>query len=122
MGDSLLIIIGILLFALITAILYMIGLKKKMGEDQDLARKLLNNASLKVIDYLKAEEEANIGDIDRIIKGVRAKNFYSSKTAIVVDSKEFKYQLVDFMIKNGYLIQEKNSKGKTIYKLSNKEK
>lgn len=122
MSNSLLILIGILLFAFVTAILYMIGLKKKMGEDQELAQKLLNNASLKVIDYLKIEGEASMTDIDRIIKGVRAKNFYSQKTAIIIDSKEFKYQLVDFMMKNGFLIQEKDNKGKTVYKLSNREK
>lgn len=116
MSETLIIIIGILLFALATIILYMIGLKKKMGEDEELAKKLLHNASLKVLDHLKHHDSVNSQELSEMIKGVQAKNLYSSKTAVVVDEKEFKYQLIDFMIQNNYLIEEKDNKGKKIYR------
>lgn len=118
MNQTILIIVGVLFFAITTAVLYAIGLKKKMQEDEVLAQKLLHNSSRKVIDYLKTHDQISMKEIEKIIQGVSAKNFYSGKTAIVANSKEFKEQLVDFLIKNDYLVRTSNKKE---YKLSSKK-
>ena len=115
------IILGILLFAIVTAILYLIGLKKKMEEEEALAKKLMNNASLKVIEYLKVNKEASLHEIETLIKDVKAKNFYSGNTALIMDSKEFKYRLLDFMVKNNYLLEKKDQNGKKVYTLKNQK-
>ena len=47
------IIIGTILFAIATAILYVIGMKKKMNEEKKLFEMLLNNGAYRVVKYLK---------------------------------------------------------------------
>ena len=42
------IIVGVILFALATAILYIIGMKKKMNEEKRLFEMLLNNGAYRV--------------------------------------------------------------------------
>lgn len=47
------IVLGILLFALATAVLYVWGLKKSMTQEADLERILLNKCAGTVVKYLR---------------------------------------------------------------------
>ena len=47
------IILGILAFALVTAVLYTWGLHKSMTQQEDLERILLSKSARKVVTYLK---------------------------------------------------------------------
>lgn len=66
------IILGILAFALITAVLYVWGLHKSMTQQQDLERILLNKSAQKVISYLKKHESISLEEIARLCQGVKA--------------------------------------------------
>lgn len=115
------IVAGIILFALATSILYIIGLKKKLQEDRELTEKLINNAALRVLDYLKQHESISADQISYIIKDIKARNFYSNKTAVIKDGKVFRYQVIQFMTENNYLIKDTDYKGRILYKLSSKK-
>lgn len=121
MSHTLILIITVLLFAIVTAILYMIGLRKKVTENERLLGMLLNNAALRVVKYLKEHETITADGIGYLIKEVKAREFYSKKTAVITNGADFQKQLIDYMIRNGHIAKVKE-KGKTVYTLPPKEK
>ena len=56
------IVLGILLFALATAVLYVWGLKKSMTQEADLERILLNKCAGTVVKYLRKHGSITQGD------------------------------------------------------------
>ncbi|MBR2675154.1 MAG: hypothetical protein IKE52_06885 [Mogibacterium sp.] len=120
-------IITVLLFAVATALLYMIGLKKKMTENERLREMLMNNAALRVVKYLREHQTVTEDGIGHLIKEVKAKEFYSKKTAVIVDGKDFQEELIDYMLRNNHIqesniqgsnIQGSSAKGKRVYTLA----
>ena len=79
MRQTLVIIMGIFLFAVITAILYLIGLRKKMTENQRLTEMLLNNGALRVRKYLKKYGYIRETEIASVILNVKAHEFGSRR-------------------------------------------
>lgn len=120
MNHTLILIIAVLMFAFITSALYIIGLRKKMTENERLKDMLLNNAALKVTKYLKDHETVTEDGIGYLIKEVKAREFHSKKTAVIRDGKDFQKELIDYMLRRNY-ITKSAVKGKTYYKLSEKE-
>ena len=116
MNQWAIIIIGIILFALATMLLYFIGLKRKMGEQRRLEEMLLNNGARKVIGYLKSHEKATADEIGSIIEDIRAREFHSSKAAVISDGDLFKHRLIDYMLEKEYICSEKENGG-TFYVL-----
>ena len=49
-------IAGVLLFAAVTAVLYVWGLKKSLGQQEDLTRALLSVCGSRVLKYLKKHD------------------------------------------------------------------
>lgn len=121
MNHTLILIIAILMFAVITAILYMIGLRKKVTENERLTEMLLNNAALIVVKYLKDHDTVTEDGIGYLIKEIKAREFYSKKTAVITNGKNFQKELIDYMIRRNHISKVK-IKGKTCYKLPEKEK
>lgn len=76
------IVLGILLFALATAVLYVWGLRKSMTQEADLERILLNKCAGTVVKYLRKHGKITQKEIPPLIQGVRAGMFWS-KTASV---------------------------------------
>ena len=91
------IVIGIILFALATMLLYGIGLKRKATEDKRLNDMLLNNGARRVLSYLKDHDQVTKNEIGYIIEDVKASEFHSRKTAIITDGKAFQDKLVQFV-------------------------
>lgn len=106
------IIVGVILFAIATAILYVIGMKKKMNEDQRLLEMLLNNGTYRVVKYLKTHESITLKGIGYVIKDISAKEFGSSKKAIIKDGRAFQDSLLDYMLKEGYIVSAEGSENK----------
>ena len=104
------IVIGIILFALATMLLYGIGLKRKATEDKRLNDMLLNNGARRVL---------RKNEIGYIIEDVKASEFHSRKTAIITDGKAFQDKLVQFMLDKGYICKA-NRKGRRVYVLPDK--
>lgn len=121
MSHTLILIITVLLFAVVTAILYMIGLRKKVTENERLTGMLLNNGALRVVKYLKEHETITEDGIGHLVKEVKAKEFYSKKTAVITNGAEFQEKLIDYMLRRNH-IQKMRVKGKTVYTLPAKEK
>lgn len=111
--DKLHIIIGIILFALATAILYVWGLRKSVGQGADLTRILLNRCGNKVIKYLKKHKTITEAEVARQIDGVTASEFWSRKRLMVQQPKKFAKQVVTFLLDQQYI----ESAGKDGYRL-----
>ena len=106
------IIVGVILFAIATAILYVIGMKKKMNEDQRLLEMLLNNGAYRVVKYLKTHESITLKGIGYVIKDISAKEFGSSKKAIIKDGRAFQDSLLDYMLREGYIVSAAGNENK----------
>lgn len=121
MNHTLYIIIGILLFAVASATLYVIGLRKKMHENENLVEMLLNNGAVRVRKYLKEHDTITADGIGYVIEDVKAREFYSKKMATIRNGADFQAQLIDYMLRRNYLTEDKNDKGETVYRLPPKE-
>lgn len=104
------IVLGVLMFAVVTAVLYVWGLQKSMGQSADLSRILLNRCGNKVVHYLRGHETITTAEIAREIQGIKAGEFWSKKRLVVQDPKKFANQVADFLLDQQYI--ELVSKGK----------
>lgn len=95
--------LGILMFAAVTALLYVWGLRKSMGQSADLSRILLNRCGNKVIKYLRRHETMTTAEIAREIRGIKAGEFWSKKRLVVQDPKKFAVQVTDFLLDQQYI-------------------
>ena len=71
------VILGVLLFAVATAVLYAWGLGKSMDQKTDLARNLLSACGSKVVRYLKKNDTITVKEVARQIEGVSVGQFWS---------------------------------------------
>lgn len=117
MRQTLVIIMGIFLFAVITAVLYLIGLRKKMTENQRLTEMLLNNGALRVRKYLKKYGYIRETEIGSVIRNVKAHEFGSRKTVMITSGDEFQEQLIEYMLDHHYLLKTRGSDGEILYYL-----
>ena len=102
-------ILGILVFAVVTAILYVWGLKKSYTQGADLERILLNKSAGKVVNYLKKNEEITLSQIAQLCTGVKAGQFWSRQKAMVQNPKAFAPKLAQYMVEQ--LLLEECSNG-----------
>ena len=116
MSHTMTIVIGIILFALATMLLYGIGLKRKATEEKRLNDMLLNNSARRVLKYLKNHDYVTKDEIGYIINDVKASEFHSKKTAVISDGRIFQDELAGFMLEKGYICEAK-IKGRRVYVL-----
>lgn len=91
------IILGIILFALVTAVLYVWGLKKSVTQSADLQRILLHKSAAAVVNYLKKHETIEEAEMARQIAGIRAGMFWSRQRAAIQNPEQFVPRLVVYM-------------------------
>lgn len=102
--------LGILLFAVVTAVLYIWGLKKSLSQHQDLTRMLLARCGQRVVKYLKKHETITLAEIAGQIRGVKAGQFWSRKRLTVMEPEKFAAQVVKYLLDQQY-IQSAGDKG-----------
>ncbi|MBR3867103.1 MAG: hypothetical protein IKM54_04850 [Butyricicoccus sp.] len=107
------IIIGILLFAAATAVLYAWGLSKSMRQQQDMTRNLLHACGSRVVKYLKKHDTITEKQIAKEIEGVRIGQFWSKKKLQVQDGKKVSGEVIKFLLEQQYM----ESAGKGVYRL-----
>lgn len=117
MNQTVIIVIGVILFALVTAGIYAVGLRKKIHEEERLTEMLLNNGALRVKNYLKEHDTVTEAGIGYIIEDVQAKEFHSRKTAVIADGQDFQKQLIPYMLRHQHIVRVKGEKGETLYAL-----
>lgn len=106
--DTVTIIIGIILFAIATMIIYGWGMVRQKNQTDDLMRMLLAKGGSKVKKYLKENEYITNADVERICDGLQVKQPFSKNRAIVKNKKDYANQLLEYMVKTGQLEQEGN--------------
>lgn len=104
------IIIGVLLFAAASAVLYVWGLKKSVTQHADLERILLNKCAGRVLRHLKTHEIITDAEIAQRINGIRAGQFWSRRRIHVGDAKKFTGQLTRYLLEQQYI--EPTGRGK----------
>lgn len=107
------IILGIVLFAIATAILYVWGLRKSMSQGDDLTRILLNRCGNKVVKYLRKHDTITEKQMIQEIRGITAGEFWSKKRLMVQHPEKFVHQVIDFLLEQQYI----EAVGKQEYRL-----
>lgn len=103
-------ILGILVFAVVVAILYVWGLKKSYTQSADLERILLNKSAGKVVHYLKQNETITLSQMAQLCAGVKAGQFWSRQKAAVQNPRAFAPKLAQYMVEQ--LLLEECSRGR----------
>ncbi len=101
-------IIGVLLFALATIIIYSWGLIKQRNQSKDLMNLLFSKGNSKVNKYLKKNEYITAAEVENMCAGLEAKQPFSRNRAVVKDKRDFAKKLLDYMVKTGQIEQEGN--------------
>lgn len=91
-------ILGILVFAVVVAILYVWGLKKSYTQSADLERILLNKSAGKVVHYLKQNETITLSQMAQLCTGIKAGQFWSRQKAAVQNPRAFAPKLAQYMV------------------------
>lgn len=87
-------ITGIFIFALVTAIIYVWGMKKSLNQAETLSDMLYKEAERKLIKHLKKNKTADNKDVENLVSGIKAQFFYSKNKAKVNDVKVFSASLL----------------------------
>lgn len=101
-------IIGILLFAIATSIVYVWGLKKSMKQAETLKEMLFTKGANKVMAYLKKNDSISRKEIQNLVSDVKASEFHSKKTVVVQNEIEFTSSLISFMLNKNLIKKDKN--------------
>ena len=101
------IIMGIILFAIATMIIYGWGLVKQKNQSTDLMSMLFSKGNAKVKRYLKKNEYITINQIEDLCENIEAKMPFSKNKAVVKNKRDFARQLISYMIKTDQIIEEK---------------
>ncbi|MBR5533691.1 MAG: hypothetical protein IKU62_02475 [Ruminiclostridium sp.] len=104
--------VGILLFALVSAILYAWGLAKAADQEDTLHRNLMHACGSRVLKQLKKQETITEGEIARLIEGVSVGQFWSRNKMKVQDGKTVAPQVIEFLLDQQYI----ESAGRNTYR------
>ena len=97
------IVLGILMFAVAGAVLYIWGLKKSISQGEDLQRMLLSKTGNKVLKYLRKNETITEKEIVGLVAGTQAGQFWSKRRVTVQDPKKFTKQLTEYLFRQQYI-------------------
>lgn len=109
---------GIFLFAVVTAILVVWGMRKAYFQRETLTKMLLSKSSERVMRYLKTNDTITEAQMRRLVEGIQATEFYSRRRATVQADRAFTAQLIQAMLHDGLI--EPAQKGRQIYRKKTK--
>nr|WP_315020850.1 hypothetical protein [uncultured Aminipila sp.] len=101
-------VIGIILFAIATSIIYVWGLKKSMKQADTLKEMMYTKAANKIMGYLKKNDSISRKEIQSLVCDIKASEFYSKKTVVVQDQIEFTNCLISFMLDKNLIKKDKS--------------
>ena len=105
---------GILLFAFVTAILVLWGMRKAYFQRETLMNMLLSKAADRVMHYLKEHDTISELQMRKLVEGIKASEFHSRQRAVVQSDPAFTAQLIQVMIHDGLI--EPVKEGKSVYR------
>ena len=97
------IIIGVLLFALAGAVLYVWGLKKSVSQGSDMERNLLHACGSRVVKALKKKESLSEAEIAALIEGITVGQFWSRQKMKVQNGAKVAPSVIAFLLAQQYL-------------------
>ena len=104
--------VGILLFALASAVLYAWGLAKAADQEDTLHRNLMHACGSRGVKQLINLETISKAEITRLIEGVTVGQFWSRNKMKVQDGKSVAPQVIEFLLDQQYI----ESAGQDIYR------
>ena len=105
--------VGILLFALASAVLYAWGLAKAADQEDTLHRNLMHACGSRVVKRLKKQETLTEREIAQLIEGVTVGQFWSRNKIKVQDGRKVAPQVIEFLVEQQYI----EPTGKGAYRL-----
>ncbi len=112
-------LLGILLFAVVTAVLVVWGMRKAYFQRETLSNMLLSKGAERVMRHLKTHDTITEAEVRKLVKDVQATEFYSRRRASVREDRVFTAQLIDAMLHDGLI--EPAQKGRQIYRKKERE-
>ena len=96
-------VLGVLAFAVVTAVLYVWGLRRSATKASDLERSLLSKGAARVLKYLKTHETIGETETAKLVAGLRASLPWSRQRIAVEEPETFARRLLAFMVEQLYL-------------------
>ena len=118
--DFLIVGFGILLFAFVTAILVVWGMRKAYFQRETLMKMLLSKSADKVMHYLKTNDSITEPQMRKLVEGIQASEFHSRQRAVVQSDPAFTLRLIEAMLQDGLI--EPVKEGKPVYRKKIKKK
>ena len=106
----------VLLFALVTIIVYAWGLWRSVRQNQDLSNMLAAKGVSKVKKALRKNKELTLKELEPFVKDLTAKQPFSRQQIDVTDPKEFLESILSYMIRQKMIIENKEE-NRTVYRL-----
>ena len=98
------VIIGIILFAIVTMIIYGWGIVKQKNQTKDLMNLLFSKGQDKIKKYLKQNEYITISQVEQICD--EAKQPFSQNRAVVKNKQDYAKKLIEYMLKTNQIEKE----------------
>lgn len=95
--------LGIVLFAIATAVLYVWGLKKSLDQQETLEQNLLRACGSRVVRYLKRHDTISRAEVAQLIAGITVGPFWSRQKARVQDGSQAAEKVLDFLVNQQYI-------------------
>ena len=95
--------LGILMFAAVTAVLYVWGLKKSFSQQEYMAQALLHACGSKVLRHLKKHSTLSQEQIAQLIEGTTVGPMWSRQRMKVQNGKDYAPQVIDFLLDQQYI-------------------
>ena len=106
----------VLLFALVTIIVYAWGLWRSVRQNQDLSNMLAAKGVSKVKKALRKNKALTLKELEPFVKDLTAKQPFSRQQIAVTDPKEFLESILSYMIRQKMIIENKEE-NRTVYRL-----
>ena len=103
------ILLGILMFAVATAVLYAWGLGKALDQQQTLERNLLHVCGSRVIRYLKKNGTITQEQVAELIQGITVGQFWSRNKLKIQCGKDFAPKVLHFLTEQQYIVSAEHN-------------
>lgn len=116
--SPLIVILGVLLFAIVTAVLFVWGMRKSYFQKETLTKMLFSKSADKVMQYLKTHKTITEPQMRKLVEGIHASEFHSRQQATVQADKAFTSKLVEIMLSEGLI--ERTAGKRAVYRKKTK--
>ena len=106
----------VLLFALVTIIVYAWGLWRSVRQNQDLSNMLAAKGVSKVKKALRKNKALTLKELEPFVKDMTAKQPFSRQQISVTDPEEFLNSILPYMVRQKMIIENKEE-NRTVYRL-----